>query len=424
MPSPHDDDIVLTGFGVVSSIGTGTEAFWQSLVQHRGAVELVLPHEGASGRRWLAGHVHNFDAKAYVQPRKSLKVMCIETQIAFAATVLACRRAGIVPGTVNPDRLGTVFGSEMLFSENEDIRNVVKLCQENGEMRHDAWGANAMEHMYPLWMLKSLPNMAACHIGIWIDARGPNNTLTCDETSGGASIIEAAHVIRRGQADCMIVGGCGSKTSLTRMLQRDEVNYSTLYDAPASACKPFDQRRDGTVPGNGSASIILERRSHAEARGASIIARLVSWSSTFGRPEHPWGGSSDAVARSISQSLERGQTGVEQVDHVNACAKGVIAFDSSEAKGIALAVGNTPVTSIKGYIGDPGASSGLIELCASLAGIPHRLVPATLNHQQTASDCPIKVIQGENKHWSKPNFIKTSLNPHGQATSILLSIDL
>ena len=105
MPSPHDDDIVLTGFGVVSPIGTGTEAFWQSLVQHRGAVELVLPHEGASGRRWLAGHVRDFDAKAYVQPRKSLKVMCIETQIAFAATVLACRRAGIVPGTVNPDRL-------------------------------------------------------------------------------------------------------------------------------------------------------------------------------------------------------------------------------------------------------------------------------------------------------------------------------
>ncbi len=422
MPSTPDD-IVLTGFGVVSPIGTGTDAFWESLVQHRGAVELMPPHEGASGRRWMAGLVHDFDAKTYVQPRKSLKVMCVETQMAFAASVLACRRAGIDPGTVNPDRLGTVFGSEMLYSENEDIRNVVKICQENGEMRHDVWGANAMQHMYPLWMLKSLPNMAACHIGIWIDSRGPNNTLTCNETSGVAAIIEAAHVIRRGQADCMIVGACGSKTSLTRMLQRDEANYSTTYDNPASACKPFDQYRDGAVSGNGSASVVLERRSHAEARGASIIARLVSWSSTFGRPEHPWSGSWDAVARSISQSLERGKTTPEQIDHVNACAKGVIAFDANEAKGIASTVGDTPVTSIKGYIGDPGASSGLIELCASLAGIPDRLVPATLNHQKTAIDCPINVIQGKNKPWSKPCFIKTSLTPHGQATSLLISID-
>lgn len=422
MPSSHHD-IVVTGFGVVSPIGTGTDAFWQSLVQHRGAVELIQPYEGASGRRWLAGLVHDLDAKAYIQPRKSLKVMCIETQMSFVASVLACRRAGIEPGTIEPDRLGTVFGSEMLYSENEDIRNVVKLCQKNGQMQHNAWGAIAMEHMYPLWMLKSLPNMAACHIGIWIDARGPNNTLTCDETSGGASIIEAAQVIRRGQADCMIVGACGSKTSLTRMLQRDESNYSTNYDNPVAACKPFDQDRDGSVSGNGSASIILERRSHAEARGATILARLVSWSSTFGCPEHPWGGSSDAVARSISQSLERGQIEVAQIDHVNACAKGVIAFDSSEAKGIALALGDTPVTSIKGYIGDPGASSGLIELCASLAGIPDRLVPATLNHRQTAVDCPINVIHGENKPWSKPGFIKTSLTPHGQATSILMSIE-
>ena len=422
MPSSHDD-IVLTGFGVVSPIGIGTDAFWRSLVEQRGKVELIEPYEGASGHKWLGGRVHGFDPKAYVLPRKSLKLMCFEIQIAFAASMMACRRAGIQPGTIDPDRIGTVFGSEMMYSEIEDIRNVVKLCQANGEMQHAAWGEKAIQHMYPLWMLKSLPNMAACHVGIWLDARGPNNTLTGEETSGLSAVIEAGHVIRRGLADCMIVGATGSKTSLTRMLQRDEANYSTSYDDPVSACKPFDEHRNGSALGNGAAAIVLERRSHAEARGAPIIARLVSWSSTFGRPTQPSGGSSDAVARSISQSLQRGQVRPRELDHVNACAKGVIDLDASEAKGIAAAVDQTPVTSIKGFIGDPGAGSGLIEFCGSLAGIPDRIVPATLNHRQTASDCPINVIHREHKVWSKPYFVKTSMTSHGQATSILISID-
>ncbi len=222
----------------------------------------------------------------------------------------------------------------------------------------------------------------------------------------------------------MLVGASGSKTSLTRMIQRDEADYSKGYNEPVSACKPYDQDRDGAVSGNGAGSIVLERRSHAEARGAPIIARLIGWSSTFHSPDHPWGGSSEAVARSITQSLQRGQIEARELDHINACAKGSILFDASEARGIAMAVNDTPVTAIKGFVGDPGASAGLIELCASLAGIEHRLVPATLNHRQTARDCPINVIHGENKTWSKPFFVKTSSTPHGQAASILLSIDV
>lgn len=423
MPN-SDDDIVLTGYGVVTPIGTGVDAFRQSLVGQRGAVEMTPPLESVNGRRWLAGLVHDFDAKAYVQPRKSLKVMCIETQMAFAAAAMACQQSNIQPGSVQPDRLGTVFGSEMLFSENEDIRSIVRLCQESGEMHHEAWGASAMEHMYPLWMLKSLPNMPACHIGIWIDARGPNNTLTSDETSGVAAIIEAANVLRRGQADCMLVGASGNKTSLTRLLQRDEPNFSKAYENPLAACKPFDQNRDGTVAGIGAGVIVLERRSHAEARSAPIIARLVSWSSTFGRPDRPWGGSSDAVARSISQALQRGQIGSDELDHINASAKGMIDLDANEASGIAKSAGDTPVIAIKGFMGDCGAGAGTIELCASLAGIVDRQVPATLNHSQTATDCPINVIQGSRKPWTKPYFLKTSLSAHGQATSILLSIEL
>ncbi len=142
-------------------------------------------------------------------------------------------------------------------------------------MRSSEWPALAMDQMYPLWLLKSLPNMAPCHFGIWIDARGPNNTLTSDEISGMAALIEAAHVIRRGQADSMVVGSLGSMLSLTRLVQRDRENFLPRLPRPATACKPFDTQRDGTVGGQGAAAIILERRSTAEARGAR--SWLVYW---------------------------------------------------------------------------------------------------------------------------------------------------
>ncbi len=97
MPSTSDE-IVLTGFGVVSPIGVGEPMFWESLVEGRGAVELLEPRTGAADVLWLGAKVKNFEAKAYIQPRKSIKIMCIETQMAFAAAAMACRLANIQPG--------------------------------------------------------------------------------------------------------------------------------------------------------------------------------------------------------------------------------------------------------------------------------------------------------------------------------------
>ncbi len=113
----NPDDLVITGWGAVSPIGIGPEPFWNSLVHGRGAVRMVEPAEAVNGRRWMAGVVEGFEPKQFVQPRKSLKVMCVETQMAFASSVLACQQAGIEPGKIEPDRLGTVFGSEMLLAK-------------------------------------------------------------------------------------------------------------------------------------------------------------------------------------------------------------------------------------------------------------------------------------------------------------------
>ncbi len=210
---------------------------------------MVEPAEAVNGRRWMAGVVEGFEPKQFVQPRKSLKVMCVETQMAFASSVLACQQAGIEPG-----RSSQIVWERSLvlkcFLAKWKIFSRLWLCVDQVRRCSIRNGCEqAMSNMYPLWMLKSLPNMPACHIGIWLDARGPNNTLTTEETSGLNALIEAAHVIRRGQADCMLVGAAGNRISLTRYFQRYESHLSTSYESPLTACKPFDARRDGKVTG-------------------------------------------------------------------------------------------------------------------------------------------------------------------------------
>lgn len=419
------NDVVITGYGVVSSIGTGEEAFWKSLEEQRSSIEVIQGGSDRHSRQWIGGVLRDFDAKQHVQPRKSLKVMCLETQISFAASSMAAQKAGITSGSIDSDRIGTVFGSEIIFSENDEIASIVeRIRRPDGSVEHSRWGSEAMDHMYPLWMLKSLPNMPACHYGIWIDARGPNNTITTEETSSLVAIMEAAAVIRRNHADCMVVSATGGRTNRVRLLQRYEPHYSTSLNNPSEACKPFDKHRDGTVPGIGAASIILESRASAQRRGAKIIATLSSWANTFQSPTKPWCGSKASVARAITLSVKRAGIQINQIDHVNAAASGRIEMDSNEAHAINDSLGAIPVTATKGYFGDSGASSGLIELCASLAGLERNKVPSTVNFRCANDDCPVNVIHTSTKALELPFFVKTSFTPHGHAAAIVVKNEL
>ncbi|MGA2798493.1 MAG: beta-ketoacyl synthase N-terminal-like domain-containing protein, partial [Thermoguttaceae bacterium] len=167
----HKREIVITGAGVVSPIGIGQEAFWASLC------------EGRSGVRKLAtfadpdlvpfgGEVVDFDPKDYVRQRKSLKVMSRDIQLGFAAADLACIEARHHEHAIDPERLGIVFGDDMIPCELQELVPAYRSCIVDGRFQYNRWGEASMAEIFPLWMLKYLPNMPACHIGIAQDARG------------------------------------------------------------------------------------------------------------------------------------------------------------------------------------------------------------------------------------------------------------
>jgi 3-oxoacyl-[acyl-carrier-protein] synthase II len=170
-------EVVITGVGVVSPIGIGREAFWNALCEQRSGVGPIQAFDASRMPVSFGAELRDFDPKLYVKPRKALKVMCRELQTAFSAAALAVEDAAFDASRAVPERIGTIFGSEMLYGDVHDVVDQYRACMIDGQFAFEHWGSQFPLRMNPLWLLKNLPNMAACHVAIALDARGPNNTI-------------------------------------------------------------------------------------------------------------------------------------------------------------------------------------------------------------------------------------------------------
>ncbi len=413
-------EVVITGIGVVSPIGIGREAFAESLRLGRSGVGPLQRYDPSGLPVRFAAEVTGFDPRQYVRPRKSLKVMSHDIQLGFAAASLAYEDADIEGGSLDPERLGVVFGSDMLYCDVPEIATVYRSCIVDGAFQYDRWGPTAMNDLNPLWMLKYLPNMSACHIGIAYDARGPNNSITHADISSTEAISEAAGVIERGLADVMFTGGTGTWVSPTKLSFHSDAIMSHREDDPQGASRPFDADRDGMVNGEGAAALMLESRHHAESRGAKILARISGYALGFEARGKggPWKGT--AVRSTIQRALGAAGISSDDVGHVNANGLSTRSDDAVEAQAIRDMLGRTPVTALKSYFGNTGAGSGAMELLGSVLAFEHGEVPATLNYETPDDDCPINVIHGAALPVEKQTALVLSQAMMGQAAAIVL----
>ncbi|MDP6466424.1 MAG: beta-ketoacyl-[acyl-carrier-protein] synthase family protein [Pirellulaceae bacterium] len=417
-----DREVVITGVGVVSPIGIGRTAFLDSIRAGRSG---VAPIEALAETRLpvkFGAELSGFDPKLYVKPRKSLKVMCREIQIGYAAGTLAIDDAKLVADQIDSDRFGVIYASELFYGELAEYTEIYRNCTVDGEFRFPTWGDRFQSDMFPLWMLKYLPNMVGCHVAIAHDARGPNNTIVLGEASSLLAFAECAYSIARGVADVMIAGGTGSRLNLTACLFRGDSNLSHRADAPEKASRPFDADRDGMVNGEGAGAVILESRAHAEARGATILAHMVGAGQSCeprldGRPA-----SGGALQRSIMRALSDAAMSPADIGHYNAHGLATIDDDRLEAKVVQECLGNVPVTAIKSYFGNLGAGGGMCELAASVLALVHGEIPRTLNYERPDPECPIQVVR-EPQPVDRPTAMIANQSGTGQAAAVILRSD-
>ncbi len=414
---------MITGIGVVSPIGLGCEAYARSMAEGRSGVGPLTRFDARRLPMRFAAEVTDYDPKKVVKPRKSLKVMSRDIQLSYGAAQMAFDEAILPTAGLAPERLAVVFGADMIYCELEELELTFRACLEEGVFVPARWGTQSMEELYPLWMLKYLPNMSACHIGIVHDARGPNNTITLGEISSLAAVAEAVRVIERGAADVVIAGGGSSRLHPMPLVCRSDRLFSHRHEEPEQASRPFDARRDGMVNGEGAGAVILERRSHAERRGVPTLARLVSYASRCEPLADGVPATGLAIRNSLQAALEAADLLPEQIGHVNAHGLSTVEHDRVEAQAIHDVLGEVPVTAPKSYFGNLGAGTGAVELVASLLALRDSMIPATLNYEQPDAACPIQVVHGTAQPAAHPTAVVLNQTTTGQAITVVLSAD-
>jgi 3-oxoacyl-[acyl-carrier-protein] synthase II len=429
--------IVMTGIGVVGAAGCGAAALWDALQAGRSGVGVPTRYKLDGFACKLAAEIPQFSAKDYLPKayRKAIKVMARDIEIAVACAHLAVADAslqtreteGTTP-TYPPERVGCQIGAGLISSETTELTMALATSvthREDAQVKRRggfdlrAWGtiatqetpapARGMENLQPLWMLKYLPNMLACHVTIIHGFEGPSNTITCAEASGLLSIGESSRVIERGAADACITGSAESRSNLmatARMTLAKRLTTCEPTDAPLVASqhgpvRPFATPATGSVPGEGGGLVILERESTARARNAKISCRVTGFGSAHAiTPLSENAGGSARTARckamvlAIRAALKDASLHPDEIDICLPQGLGVASSDEVELDAIRTVFGERaiPLLGLGHMLGDSGAGNGGLQ--AAIAGLilRHQHVPTSiLAHQAVFIPVPDEI---------------------------------
>jgi 3-oxoacyl-[acyl-carrier-protein] synthase II len=385
--------VVITGVGVVSPIGIGREKFWANLIAGQTGIRHIEAFDPGGLPCQIAGQVPPFKIIDYVPKsyRKSTKVMARDTELALIAADDAFRDAKLnskaYTETADFDgtRFGCNIGAGLIGAELNELTAAMFTASDGPTLDLNRWGKDGMFQLTPLWLLKYLPNMLACHVTIVHQLKGPSNTITCADSSSHLAIGEAFRTIQRGKADLAICGGAESKIQPLGFFRQILLKRltSTRNDTPQSACRPFDADADGTVMGEGGGLFILEELGRALERKAAIYAELVGFAATqdtyrITEPD-PTGHS---YSRAIINALADAKLAAAQVSMIVPHGLGIPTHDRAELTGFGKVFGDRlsriPFAPIKAQTGCLAAGCG-IDAAATVLAIKHNTVPPAVN---------------------------------------------
>ena len=427
--------VVITGMSVISPLGTDLGSFWTAVSAGRSGVRRIPfgePLETAfriGGQvTEFSGHIDDFgelDKNLKRSIRKALKLMCREIQMGVAAAQKALAQARLSAGSFDPDTFGVVFGCDHIVTTPEEFTAGIRACTDaSGDFAYERWASDGLPKVSPLWLLKYLPNMPASHIAILNQLRGPNNSLTYREASGTLAVDEAFRTIQRGMATRMLAGATGCNISpIKSFFVEAQSQLADMNGDPASACRPFDKHRTGMVAGEGAAALVLEDRTTAVARDATIYAEILGAGSAMSVDKNGSARLDNSIRNTINATLRSAQRQPNQVGHINAHGLATTQSDIDESQAIRRTFDDLgkeiPVVAVKSYFGNLGAASGLIELIASMLAVRESQLIPTINYQTPDPDCPIRVVD-QPEGVTNGTVLAVSATPQGQSSALLV----
>jgi 3-oxoacyl-[acyl-carrier-protein] synthase II len=412
--------VVITGIGTVSGLGVGSGPLWEGLLAGTSALRRFSGFDPTGfvsrvGAQAIAfPGAKDFVPKSY---RKAVKVMARDTELAVAAAKLAVEDASLITRgslpegvegathktTYPPSRVGCHIGAGLIAAETDELTLALATAR-TGEaslpaLDLKAWGTQqggtgAMNNLPPLWMLKYLPNMLACHVTIIHGAEGPSNTITCAEASGLLSIGESARVIERGDADLCFSGGAESKINFMGIM-RQQLGGRLAPTADAatgeSFVRPFDPESPGSLLGEGAGILIVEAASEAAARGARPYAEIVGFGASHsdamsvleGTATPDWSRGDDGIRFAVENALNDAGLGAEAIDAIIPYACGVPRSDAAELGALSAVFGprlpTIPLITLAPFIGETQAANGGLAAAVGALCLRHQKLPARIH---------------------------------------------
>ena len=405
------NQVVITGMGVISSIGIGIDDFWQASVKGCSGAGRITTFDPAGFHSEIACEVKDFDPDKRIAKKQSRR-MARFSQFAVYAAIEAVEQAGLDIASLDPARIGCVVGSG---AGGFDVL----------EEQYTSFFKNGPKNGNALAVPKTIANMAACTVAINLGITGPNFAVVSACATGGHNLAMARMMIQSGYADVVIAGG--AESTITPMVV-DSYGcmgvLSTRNGEPERASRPFDRDRDGFVMGEGAGIMVLESLEHASRRGATILGKFlgVGMSCDAQSIAIP-----DAEGRLAAQAmrLSVADAGLEpgDIDYINAHGTSTIVNDAVETKAIRLAFGphaeKLSVSSTKSMIGHTLGAAGAIEAIVTVLSLHDGIVPPTINLENPDPECNLDCTPGMARQRPLRNAVSNSFGFGGQNCSLL-----
>ncbi len=382
--------VVITGLGLLTPLGVGTDETWQGLVAGRSAVGPIAGYDPSSLRTQVGAEILDLAPKEFVS-RRALRTMTRYDMLAAVAAALAMRDSGLEVGEDPEGRAALFTASGKEISEPEHFEEIaVEVRGDGGRVDMRKFGTLAPSAVHPLFFIEGIQGASLFYLSEAFGLRGPNTYFSGTAEAGLTAIARAASAIRRGEADVALAGGADAPVCWWNMAKLDSLGLTTASNAlGAGACRPFDRDRDGTVMGEGGAFVVLETLAAAQARGARLYAEVLGSgaASDVDRLLTPDPGGR-ALAHAIGSALRASGEPADGVDFVAAHGSGTRLGDASEGQALrsvfgaggGVAGGGAPsVSSVKPATGHLGAGAGALNLAVAALAVHHGVAPPTLN---------------------------------------------
>lgn len=372
--------VVITGLGVVTSLGLNLEEFWAGLASGKSGINHISHFDASNFPVKVAAEINGFDPKQHVDEKViDRNPRCVP--FGLAAIKEAITSAGLDMTKERPERVGVVNTNSI---ENDYIVTQNEVFRTRGARRAD-----------PLFITKASPTVMSIQAGMFLGAKGPNISVNSLCASGADALGNALNHIRLGYADVMIAGGADASLEPISLAGLNILGALSREPDPTKACRPFDLNRSGFVYGEGAGMMVLESYEHAAKRGAPILAELagVAWSFDAYDSTMPL---SETEAMAMGLALQDAGVKPEEIDYINAHGTSTKLNDASETKAIKILFKEhaykIPISSNKSMLGHTIAATGAIEAIASVLTINKGVIPPTINYETPDPECDLDYV--------------------------------